>query len=148
MRLKRNKLDEKPEIQMTPMIDCVFLLLIFFMVSSTFYRQEADISFSLPGLAEQSEAIEIPDEQVIEITDTGRVLLNDLEYDSSSGSDLPELVRTLTRFREAADASKTPALITIAPADKVKQQRVVDVLNACAAARVQNVTFAVEEEGP
>ena len=108
MRLKRNKLDEKPEIQMTPMIDCVFLLLIFFMVSSTFYRQEADISFSLPGLAEQSEAVEIPDEQVIEITDTGRVLLNDLEYDSVGNSDLPELVRTLTRFRETADASKTP----------------------------------------
>ncbi len=143
MRLKRQTLDEKLEIQMTPMIDCVF-----FMVSSTFYRQEADISFALPGLAEQSEAVEIPDEQVIEITDTGRILLNDLEYDSVGDSDLPELVRTLTRFRESADASKTPALITIAPADPVKQQRVVDVLNACAAARVQNVTFAVEEEGP
>ena len=51
MKLKRKVLEEKPDIQMTPMIDCVFLLLIFFMVSSTFNRQEADISFSLPGLA-------------------------------------------------------------------------------------------------
>ncbi len=146
MKLRRQPLEEKPEIQMTPMIDCVFLLLIFFMVSSTFNRQEADISFALPGIAEQSEAVEIPDEQIIEIAADGRVMLNDLEYDAGGGSEMPELVKTLQRFREAAAASKVPAMVTIAPADTVKQQRVVDVLNACAAARLQNVTFAVEEE--
>ena len=93
MRLKRNKLEEKMEIQMTPMIDCVFLLLIFFMVSSTFYRQEADISFALPGVADQSEAVEIPDEQIIEITADGNVFLNDLQYDAPATPNLPELSR-------------------------------------------------------
>ncbi len=146
MKLKRKSKEEKPEVQMTPMIDCVFLLLIFFMVSSTFNRQEADISFSLPGLAEQSEAVEIPDEQIIEIYEDGSVVLNDMKYDSPASTELPELLKTLVRFREAAEASKVPAMITIAPADRVKQQRVVDVLNACSAAKIQNVTFAVEEE--
>lgn len=146
MRLPRNRTGEKPEVQMTPMIDCVFLLLIFFMVSSTFYRQEADISFALPGVAEQSEAVLIPDEQIIEVRADGAILLNDLQFDSPARPELPELVRTLTRFRETAEANKTPAMITIAPDDKVKQQRVVDVLNACAAARIQNVTFAVDSE--
>ena len=144
MKLKRRKLDEKPDIQMTPMIDCVFLLLIFFMVSSTFNRQEADISFALPGVASQSEAVEIPDEQIIEIQEDGSVVLNDLKYDSPGQSELPELLKTLVRFKETADASKVAAMITIAPADKVKHQRVVDVLNVCAAANIQNVTFAVE----
>lgn len=137
---------ERMEIQMTPMIDCVFLLLIFFMVSTTFYRQEADIGFSLPGVAEQSEPIEIPDEQIIVITADGRVFLNDLEYDAPNVAELPELTKTLIRFRETAQANKVPALLTIAPDPGVKHQRVVDVLNACAAAKIENVTFAVEEE--
>ena len=137
---------EKMEIQMTPMIDCVFLLLIFFMVSSTFYRQEADISFALPGVADQSEAVEMPDEQIVQITADGNIFLNDLQYDAPGSHELPELLKTLIRFRQTAEANKAPALITIAPDGGVKQQRVVDVLNACAAAKIQSVTFAVEEE--
>ena len=82
----------KAEVDMTPMIDCVFLLLVFFMVSSTFNKQEADISFALPGTADQSESVEIPDEQIIQITENGNVFLNDLEYDAPTDPDMPELV--------------------------------------------------------
>lgn len=146
MKLKRKPSSEKLEIPITPMIDCVFLLLIFFMVTSTLHRQEADISFTLPGVADQSEPVEIPDEQIIEIYANGRVLLNELEYDSPETPDLPELIDMLIRFKASANANKVEAMITIAPADKVKHQRVVDVLNACAAAKIANVTFAVEEE--
>lgn len=146
MKLRRKATDEKVDIPITPMIDAVFLLLIFFMVTSTLHRQEADISFALPGVADQSEAVEIPDEQIIEIYDDGSVVLNDLQYDAPDDPDLPELTEMLTRFRETAEANKVEAMITIAPADKVKHQRVVDVLNACAAARVENVTFATDEE--
>ena len=136
----------KAEVDMTPMIDCVFLLLVFFMVSSTFNKQEADISFALPGTADQSEAVEIPDEQIIQITENGNVFLNDLEYDAPGDADMPELVKTLILFRQTAEANKVPAMITIAPEDNVKQQRVVDVLNACTAAKIGNVTFAVGSE--
>ncbi len=146
MKLRRKTFDEKPEIPITPMIDAVFLLLIFFMVTSTLHRQEADISFALPGIAEQSEPVEIPDEQIIEIYADGSVVLNDLQYDAPDDPDLPELVDMLIRFKTTADANKVEAMITIAPADEVKHQRVVDVLNACAAARLENVTFAGSEE--
>lgn len=145
MKLKRPS-EVAMKIDMTPMIDCVFLLLVFFMVGTTLHRQEADISFSLPGLAEQSEAVEIPDEQIIEINADGSVVLNDLQYDSPANSVLPELTETLKRFRESAEANKTESMITIAPAADVKQQRVVDVLNACAVAKIKNVTFAVEDD--
>ena len=142
MKLKREP-DPKAEVAMTPLIDCVFLLLVFFMVSTTFNKSEADISFSLPGTASQSEAVEMPDEQIIQITEAGNVWLNDLEYDAAGESEMPELVKTLTLFRQTAEANKVPAMITIAPEDGVKQQRVVDVLNACSAAKIGNVTFAV-----
>lgn len=145
MKLK-SRSEFKMAINITPMIDAVFLLLIFFMVTTTLHRQEADISFALPGLADQSEPVEIPDEQIIEIYADGRVILNDMEYDSPTDPDLPELLLTLKRFKATADANKAQAMITIAPADDVRHQRVVDVLNACAAAKLPNVTFAVEEE--
>jgi biopolymer transport protein ExbD len=146
MRQKRSN-EIPPEIAMTPMIDCVFLLLVFFMVTSSLQVKEADISFSLPGVADQAEAVEIPDEQIIQITEKGNVLLNDLEYDSPDRTDMPELVKTLTLFRKTADANKVPAMITIAPDDGVKHQRVVDVLNACTDAKITSVTFAFDEEG-
>ena len=136
----------KANVDMTPMIDCVFLLLVFFMVSTTFNKREADISFALPGTAEQSDSVEIPDEQIIQITAAGNVFLNDLEYDKPTDPDMPELVKTLILFRQTAEANKVPAMITIAPEDDVKQQRVVDVLNACTAAKIANVTFAVGGE--
>lgn len=145
MNLRRSHSLEM-KIDMTPMIDCTFLLLVFFMVGSTLHRQEADISFALPGMAEQSESVEIPDEQIIEILPDGTVMLNDLAYDSPTSADLPELTETLERFKATADANKVEAMITIAPAGEVKQQRVVDVLNACSVAKIKNVTFAVEED--
>ena len=145
MKLKHSH-EVRAEIDMTPMIDCVFLLLVFFMVSSTFNLKEADISFALPGTAAQAEAVDIPDEQIIQITAAGNVFLNDLEYDAPTNADMPELVKTLILFRQTAEANKVPAMITIAPEDTVKQQRVVDVLNACTAAKIANVTFAVGSE--
>ena len=145
MKIKRNN-ELLMKIDMTPMIDCTFLLLVFFMVGSTLHRQEADISFALPGVAEQSESVEIPDEQVIEIRSDGTVVLNDLQYDDPKSTDLPELIEMLERFRATAEANKVEAMLTIAPAPDVKQQRVVDVLNACSLAKIKNVTFAVEED--
>ena len=143
MKLRRQS-ELTMKMDMTPMIDCVFLLLVFFMVGSTLHRQEADISFSLPGVADQSEEVQIPDEQIIEIYADGSVVLNDLVFDKPTSSELPELIDTLKRFKATADANKTESMITIAPAPEVKQQRVVDVLNACAEAKIANVSFAME----
>lgn len=145
MKMRRTS-EVQMKMDMTPMIDCVFLLLVFFMVGTTLHKQEADISFALPGVASQSEPVEIPDEQIIEIYADGSVILNDLLFDSPSSAELPELIDTLKRFKATADANKIESMITIAPAPEVKQQRVVDVLNACSEAKIKNVTFAMEED--
>jgi len=145
MKMRRTS-EVHMKMDMTPMIDCVFLLLVFFMVGTTLHKQEADISFALPGVASQSEPVEIPDEQIIEIYADGSVILNDLLFDSPSSTELPELIDTLKRFKATADANKIESMITIAPAPEVKQQRVVDVLNACSEAKIKNVTFAMEED--
>jgi biopolymer transport protein ExbD len=145
--MKREK--KKPlkvDFPISAMIDCTFLLLIYFMVACSLHKQEADISFSLPGIAEQSEPVAMPDEQILEIRPNGSVVLNDLELDSPQSKELPELTKTLERFREACSATKTEAMLTINADDEVPQQRVVDVLDACSAAKLENVTFAFEDD--
>lgn len=134
-------------MQMAPMIDMVFLLLVFFMVSAKPIKQESDLGLALPGAAAQEESVDIPDEQRIVIAANGQIILNDLSLDTPESRDLPALLATLKRFKEAADLSKAPALVTLAPDDAAPHQRVVDVLSACALAELTNVTFAAAGEG-
>jgi biopolymer transport protein ExbD len=60
----RPRRQEEPDINLTPLIDVVFLLLIFFMVSTTF-RKEADLKVNLP---ESSEAVSPVEREQLTIT--------------------------------------------------------------------------------
>ena len=131
-----------PDLDMAPMIDMTFLLLIYFICTCTLIMPEADLGIRLPGMIAQATTVEMPDEQMIEVRKTGEVLLNDRTFDSATSTDLPELVATLTRYRLSAEASKGKALITIMADDDTSHQRVVDVMNACAAAKLKDVSFA------
>jgi len=141
MQIRRKDM-QTVEMQMGPMIDMVFLLLVFFMVTAKPVKQESDINIGLPGTVAQEEALDIPDEQRIVLRADGQVVLNDLTMDSPSSSELPSLVGTLKRFKESSDANKSDALVTIDAEDGSRHQRIVDVLNACAKAGIHGVTFA------
>ena len=141
MRL-RTKDVQTVEMQMGPMIDMVFLLLVFFMVSAKPVKKESDINIGLPGTVAQEEALEIPDEQRIQIQPNGQVVLNDQPMDSPASAEMPALLSTLKRFKESADSNKTEALITIDADDAANHERIVQVLNACAQAKITGVTFA------
>lgn len=135
--------DESSELQIAPMIDCVFLLLIYFMVAASLHKTEADLSISLPGSVIQAQKVTMPDEQIIEIQNTGAIMLNGKKYDTEVSQALPELTAMLARYRLAAEAARNKALVTIQAADDVVHQRVVDVMNACAAAEIKNVSFGL-----
>jgi biopolymer transport protein ExbD len=145
MQLKRKDV-QTVEMQMGPMIDMVFLLLVFFMVTAKPVKQESDINIGLPGTVAQEEALDIPDEQRITIRADGQVILNDQPMDSPQSPVLPTLIGTLKRFKETADANKSEALITIDADDAAQHQRIVTVLNACAQAGITGVTFADSSE--
>jgi len=146
MKLERRD-QQTVEMQMGPMIDMVFLLLVFFMVTAKPIKPEADVGLQLPGTVQQEEVLELPDEQRIEIRSDGQVVLNDLPLDGPNDAKLPQLVRTLTRFRKATEANNADPLVTIDAADTATHQRIVDVMNACAEAEIRGVTFATESEG-
>lgn len=141
----RKKPDDRVGIPLAPMIDCVFLLLIYFMVSATLEKQEADLSFELPGTVEQTSPLEMPEETFIEIRADGQVVVNDYAYDSPGASRLPELAAMLTRFRLASEANRSEASVTLDPAPEATQQAIVRVMDACAAAGIEQVNFAMLE---
>ena len=134
--------NDDPELNVAPLIDMVFLLLVFFMVSASLAKSEGDISIRLPGAVAQSESVDMPDEQIVEIMENGRVFLNGRSFDSETSHELPELYATLVAYNTAAKGNKNKAMLTIMADDKTKHQRVIDVMNACASAGIKNVTFS------
>jgi biopolymer transport protein ExbD len=151
MKLHRDFLTQSNEgddqMQMGPMIDIVFLLLIYFMVTTTLLKTEADLGLRLPGEVRQTQEIKMPDEQIIEITADNRVILNGMEFAVSGDGAIPDLVGTLRRFEAAASSAGVRAMVTIAADPESVHQRSMDVLNACAEARIRNVSFAPREGG-
>ncbi len=127
------------------MIDVIFILILFFMCSAGAIKVENHLSSSLPGTVASDVPINIPDEQIIRVMANGSIVLNDRPFDTSAtGHQLPELVATLQRFLESANANKTEAMVTISPERNASYQRVIDAMNACASARITNVGFQME----
>ena len=146
MRRLRKKPQDKPEIPIAPLIDAVFLLLIYFMVTSSLEKQEADISFELPGTVEQEEPVELPDEQIIEIREDGQIVVNEYNYDAPGAKRLIQLQAMLTRLQEASVANKTTTQVTIAPDQKTRHSIIIRVMDAVSAAGITGVNFAIELE--
>ncbi len=149
MRLKQNPFANDSGnvgFQIAPMIDVVFVIMLFFMVMAGEVRVEKELNSQLPGTAETSGATEFPDEQIITISEAGEIALNDEPMDAPDSRDLPQLKNTLLRLKQASDAAKSPVVVTIISEEQAKYARTVDVLDALAVARIDNVTFTVNEE--
>lgn len=67
---------EEPEVNLTSLIDVVFLLLIFFMVSTTFERQAA-LRIDLPEASAVEQQVDQPEKLELVIDSAGRMYLND-----------------------------------------------------------------------
>jgi len=131
--------------QIAPMIDVVFVVLVFFMSLTATVKIEAELNSKLPGTATTSAAVEFPDEQTIGIEADGQVALNDDPIDGPGEAPLVRLTDTLLRLKQNADAAKTTVLVTISSAPQAPYFRTIDVLNALAAASINNVTFTVDD---
>ena len=84
MRLQHH-FKEEPTVDLTSLIDVVFLLLIFFMVSTTFERQ-AILKVDLPEASAVEEMAEIPESLELVIDGDGRMFLNDQRLVDSKAS--------------------------------------------------------------
>ncbi|MGA1530929.1 MAG: ExbD/TolR family protein [Kiritimatiellia bacterium] len=125
------------EIQMGPMIDCVFLLLLYFMTSAQIKPEEKYLGINIPSSAVASKE-SLPAELTVAILDTGEVLCNQVPVGTRDDRNLDGLRAKLNQVIQLF-GDKQP--VVLHPQPKVRHQQIVDVLNACAASGVKNLSF-------
>lgn len=125
--------------QIAPMVDVVFVLLLFFMASAGSQIIAKELTINLPS----GRPITGPKPEItpiiIDILPDGKVQMNNKVYDTPTSTELPEL-RTWLKDTIARFGDKDPVIIR--PDPQTKHERIIDVLNSAAAAGVKNLTFS------
>jgi biopolymer transport protein ExbD len=131
--------------QIAPMIDVVFVIMLFFMVMAGTIKMENHLISNLPGVVE-SDSVEFLDETIISVAEDGEVALNDEPVDTPTSKNMPVLKGSLQRLRQLSDASGNKMIVTIVSEPQAKYDRVIDVLNALTANAITDVTFTVSDD--
>lgn len=132
----KNTIGEAQGFQLAPMLDIVFLLLIFFVVTTKFIANEQDLKVKVPTAAttteETSRAI---DEIIINVREDGDELIITIDREEFSRENLLALMKRMVsvnpnqpvRIRGDADA---------------RWQKIADVISTCSEAGVWNISFS------
>ncbi|MGJ8632910.1 MAG: ExbD/TolR family protein [Luteolibacter sp.] len=129
---------EAASMQLAPMIDIVFLLLIFFIVTWQFTKSETELDVSVPTAQEGAE----PERQ------RGEIVINILSDDTirveGATVDLAQLLSKLSSI--AGQFENQP--VRIRGDAKVEYQRLVEVIDTCQKAGIWNISFATQRPTP
>ncbi|MCK4518680.1 MAG: biopolymer transporter ExbD [Candidatus Omnitrophica bacterium] len=134
--------DEEIGFELAPMIDIVFQLLIFFMCASSFFVAESQLNVNLPTSVSTQKKQVVSVDVLINVLSDGTVLMNEKKYDSSESKDLPELKGILLSLSESFEDQP----VIISGDWNTRHERIVDVLNVCAAANIKSVSFLIPEK--
>jgi biopolymer transport protein ExbD len=122
-------------IPITPLVDIVFLLLVFFLVATTFMDEEKDLTLSLPRASAQPGEAPALERIMINIRSDGSLLLGNRPTSRES------LFRALVEARRA-----NPMVPVVLRGDKsASHGEIVGVLSICQRARIRNVAVAVQQ---
>lgn len=136
-----------PKLELSSLVDVAFLLLTFFLLTSTLEKREADLALTLspfPGILTPDQNVVIPEDCRIEVAADGVVRCDEIIVDADADSrDLPNLLRHVESLRAADRMSgrATATRIIVNAADEVPSQRLVDVMNCLTKAGVTNVVL-------
>ena len=129
----KTHLDEQPTLNLTSMIDIVFLLIIFFMVGTKFTERERKIPLNVPEVADRGALTAAPERKVVNIYRDGAITL-----DGTTVS-LEQLTDRLT----AARAQYSDLGVLVRGDARREFQTVAAVLNACRQAGVGDLGIGV-----
>lgn len=125
--------------QIAPMVDVVFVLMLFFMACAGAQVKEKELNIALPSGAPAKSDGNTKTPIVIDISPEGQVSMNDEIFGVPSD-------RGLSRLREwlksTMDQFGGDDPVIIRPQSETRHERIVEVLNAAAYAGVKNLTFS------
>lgn len=124
--------EEDSSFPMAAMVDIIFLLLVFFVSTSVFYRLEAEMDIVIPSAEEAQISERATGEIIINVRKDGSIVVNQREMT------IAQLTEVLMRVSEL---HKGQAVIVRGDAEATHQS-IMDVLDACAKADIWNVSFA------
>lgn len=130
----RQPADETPFINMTPMVDVILCLLVFFMAATRLYDwDESEFAVKVPEVAAAAPLTAAPDDIAVNIVAPGKVAIGEAAYDLDGLSAL--LRRARSRYANQGVMVRGGADLTY--------QDLADVLSACDAAGIRNVRLPV-----
>ena len=124
--------------QIAPMVDVVFVLMLFFMASAGSQIVEKELRVNLPSGSSSSGGAAVTP-IIIDISSDGAVSINTENYASPADKDLKRLKDWL---KNAVDTLGDKDPVIIRPSPDTKHGRIIDVLNAAAFAKIKNLTFS------
>ena len=138
--------EEEPNLDISSLIDVCFLLLIYFLVTTQIVQKEQELSTTLPTHEQSGTPPEIgPLALILEangrisiLNETGQLELIESNPDTR---ELPHLSERLTLHKSISETSSQLPLVQIQVDGETAQQRVIDVLNALAGAKITEITF-------
>ncbi|MGB4741125.1 MAG: biopolymer transporter ExbD, partial [Fuerstiella sp.] len=135
MPLRTDSLEE-PQLNLTPMIDIVFLLIIFFMVGTRFSEIEQQYDIELPTAAAVEPITSRPDAIILNVARSGLVTI------SGERVSLADLQPRL----EAARKSYSEQSVLIRGDGEGVYQSIVDVMDVCHKAQIRSFSLAFQPE--
>ena len=132
MPLKTAEVVEEPNLNLTPMIDIVFLLIIFFMVGTQFTASERQFDIELPTVSKAQPLTSLPDELVVNIKEDGSIQLG------AQTKTLQELKADLI----AARRNYPDQAVMIRGDGTGPYQNVMNVMAVCHRAQINRISLA------
>jgi biopolymer transport protein ExbD len=130
----RHHADELPTINLTSMIDVLFLLIIFFVVGTKFIETERQIELKLPQVKPGNALTAAPEKKIINVYRDGQITLDRKPVSLEQLTD--ELKQATGQYR---------ALGVLVRGDGATAfERVAHVLTACKQAGIGDLSIAVE----
>ena len=134
----KHAIEDEVPFPMAAMVDIIFLLLIFFVSTSVFYRLEAEMKIVIPTAQKAEISERTTGEIIINVHKDGTIVVNQRELA------LTELTQILKRV---SNLYKGQAVIVRGDAE-ARHQSIMNVLDACAQADIWNISFAALQERP
>ena len=124
------------EFQLAPMVDILFILLIFFLVTSSYQQIEKELSIALPQADSAVDVDQAGRDVIVNITDKGTYIINRKEYTLEELRDL--LIRTKKMLG-------TTTILLRADKESLYQD-IIDVMNLCSELKITRLSFITQAE--